>query len=206
MMALCVLRSGGLYTPDHVQRLAAQLPGLGLWCLSDVPVPRVPTLRLNHDWPGWWAKLELFRPDLLFGDYLYLDLDTEITGDLERLIRIGRASDCSLLWDDPLQPEHANSSVMWLRHADRAAVWAAFHRDPQGAMAQYRHWPDRWGDQGFIAAHLPNFGRWPAGLIRSWRVECQQGIPAGTVVVAFHGKPKPWDLARERRVVGEATP
>ena len=199
MMALCVLRAGGQYGPEHVHRLASQVPGLGLWCLADQTVPGVPTLRLQQDWPGWWAKLELFRPDLLFGDYLYLDLDTEISGDLERLLRIGRASDRSLLWDDPLQPEHANSSVMWLRHADRAAVWAAFHRDPAGAMAQYRHWPDRWGDQGFIAAHLPQPGRWPAGLIRSWRVECQQGIPAGTVVVAFHGQPKPWDLARERR-------
>jgi len=199
MMALCVLRSGGRYTPAHVQRLADQVRGFALWCLADVSVPRVPTLRLHYDWPGWWAKLELFRPGLPFGDCLYLDLDTEICADLERLIQVGRAADRSLLWDDPIRPEHANSSVMWLRAADRAAVWEAFTADPAAAMRAYRRWPDRWGDQGFIAAHLPSVGRWPKGLIRSWRLECQQGIPADTVILAFHGLPKPWDVAAERR-------
>jgi len=197
MMALCVLRSGGKYLPEHVQRLAAQLPGLGLWCLSDVAVPGVPTPPLRHPWPGWWAKLELFRADLK-GDLLYLDLDSEIVGDLSRLTDYARQQDRSLLLDDPIRPAHANSSVMWLRQADRGAVWSAFTSSPAANMAAYRQWPDRWGDQGFIAAHLPNQGRWPAGLIRSWRRECQHGIPPGTIVTAWHGKPKPWEVPGQR--------
>lgn len=193
MKALCVLRSGGVYTPAHVQRLAAQVPGLGLWCLSDLPVPTVPTLPLRHDWPGWWAKLEAFNPEIE-GDLLYLDLDSEIVGDLDRLIALGQASDRSILWDDPLRPACANSSVMWIRQADKAAVWGGFLEDPAGFMRAFRTWPDRWGDQGFIAACLPNAKRWPPGLIRSWRLECRAGIPAGTLVLAFHGQPKPWEV------------
>nr|WP_145924153.1 hypothetical protein [Halomonas elongata] len=39
---------------------------------------------LAHGWPGWWSKLELFRPH--GGDLLYLDLDTVVRGDLQPLI------------------------------------------------------------------------------------------------------------------------
>lgn len=198
MIGMCVLRSGGKYLPEHAQRLADQVRGLGLWCLSDLDIPRVPTMRLLHNWPGWWSKLELCRPDIK-GDQLYIDLDSEIVGDLNKLIIIGHNSGRSLMWDDPIRPEHANSSVMWLREADRAVVWHAFMKDPLQNMRDYRTWPDRWGDQGFYAAHLPNVGRWPKGLIRSWRLECQDGIPTNTVIVSFHGKPKPWETAAERR-------
>lgn len=52
--------------------------------VSDVPgyIP------LHHDWPGWWSKIELFRPDLPFDEgerLLYLDLDTLIIRGLEEI-------------------------------------------------------------------------------------------------------------------------
>jgi len=53
-------------------------------CMSNVAVPceRIP---LEHDWEGWWSKIELFRPGLFKGKVLFLDLDTVIVGDLAPL-------------------------------------------------------------------------------------------------------------------------
>ena len=82
----CVLRSGGDFDAEYVSKLQAGVArNLTLrhtfLCLSDCEVPcaRMP---LETDWPGWWAKIELFR---LVGTVLYFDLDTVITGNLDEI-------------------------------------------------------------------------------------------------------------------------
>lgn len=50
------------------------------WCRW--PGSYVEPIALEHDWPGWWSKMELFR---LPGPLLYLDLDTVIVGDITPL-------------------------------------------------------------------------------------------------------------------------
>lgn len=83
---LTVLRSGGEYGPEHVQAIQRQLwkwaPDATLTCLSDVPVNGVETVPLVQKWPGWWTKIELFRPDVP-QDFLYTDLDNVILGPLD---------------------------------------------------------------------------------------------------------------------------
>lgn len=46
-----------------------------------LPGTRIPLLH-GDDWPGWWAKMELYRPDLPAGRTLYMDLDTHIIRSL----------------------------------------------------------------------------------------------------------------------------
>ena len=41
----------------------------------DVPGTKIELLH-GDDWPGWWAKMELYRPDLPSGRTLYMDLDS----------------------------------------------------------------------------------------------------------------------------------
>lgn len=86
---LTVLRSGGEYGPQHVQAIQRQVrkwapPDTEFFCLSDVPIPgvrnRIPLK--HHDWLGWWAKIELFRPDVP-DDFLYTDLDNVILGPID---------------------------------------------------------------------------------------------------------------------------
>jgi len=85
-----VLRSGGEYEPKHVlamQRQVAQwAPDAMYECLSDIDIPGVKCTPLRHSWPGWWAKLELFRPDIE-GGYLYTDLDNVIVGPIDDMFR-----------------------------------------------------------------------------------------------------------------------
>ena len=50
-------------------------------CLSNVEVPceRIP---LINNWPGYWSKVELFRPNIFKGRVLYLDLDVLVMQNL----------------------------------------------------------------------------------------------------------------------------
>ncbi|WP_348826653.1 hypothetical protein [Halomonas sp. RT37] len=185
---VCVLRSGGEYGTQHVQWLARQVDMLQ--CLSDVPVPGVPHIPLQHDWPGWWAKLELFRPDLP-GDLLYLDLDTVVLGDLGPLIDATGGKTTML--SDFYKPDLPASGLMYIAQRDKAAVWNEWIRGPQHHMRRCRT-PRRWGDQGFLASVLrPQ--RWQdiaPGRVVSYKAHCRSGLPATADVVCFHGTPRPW--------------
>lgn len=156
-------------------------------CLSDVPVPcdRIP---LATKWPGWWPKIELFRPGLLTGRTLYLDLDTIITGPLAGLFR-----DDFTMVADFLNPAAKNSGVMaW--SGDMSAIWHEMRRNAAATMAHYDAWPGgRIGDQAFIEDTV-QADTFPQGLVVSFKRDCAAGIPAGAVAVSFHGRRKPQDL------------
>jgi hypothetical protein len=82
---ICVLRSGGIYGAGDVEKLRNQVARhLSLphefVCLSDVEVS-CKRIALQHDWSGWWSKVELFRPGVIQGPTVYMDLDNVILGD-----------------------------------------------------------------------------------------------------------------------------
>ena len=181
MTPCCVLRSGGDFGPEHVRWLARQVPGLV--CLSDVPpVPGVDWRPLQHGWPGWWAKMEMFGP-ALEGDVLMIDLDTVV-------LRLPEAPSETTVLQDFTDPSVMGSGFMFVTAADRARVWEAWLADPAGHMAANRRWP-KWGDQGFLQDHIGGAAKWGAN-VRSYKVHCRGGLPEGTDVVCFHGKPRPW--------------
>lgn len=80
-----------IYTPEWVGKLRnmvrQNLPVEHRFvCLTNsrVPCEKIP---LKHNWPGWWSKIELFRPGLFENDrVLYLDLDTVIFKDLTPVV------------------------------------------------------------------------------------------------------------------------
>lgn len=184
---VCVLRSGGEYKPRHVQWLANQVPGLV--CLSDIPVPGVDTIPLESDWPAWWSKIELFRPDIP-GDLLYLDLDTVVLGDLEPFEDVGTTT----MLSDFYRPDLPASGLMYIAEADKQLVWDAFCADPCGHMRRCRT-RRKWGDQGFLSEVLPA-QRWQdvlPGAVVSFKVDCRSGLPPDAKIVCFHGSPRPWD-------------
>jgi hypothetical protein len=183
-----VLKSGGEYTPEHVQRLAKQVPNLV--CLSDVDVPGVKTIPLKEKLPGWWSKLELFSP-AIDGDILYMDLDTTVVGDLTPLLNINKTT----LLEDFYFKGYAASGLMYIKQADKKAVFDAFMADKENIMLQHKLAPLH-GDQGFLNKVL-DCERWQKvlpGKVVSYKADCQGGVPADASVVCFHGKPRPWDV------------
>src|SRR5690606_19135153 len=123
---ITVLRSGGEYKPEHVQLLAQQVPELV--CVSDVSVDGVKTIPLPADWPGWWSKISIFKPDLISGDIFYLDLDTVVLRDISELI--DRTKGTTTMLSDFYWPEHPASGLMYIAECDKTRVWDAWTRDP----------------------------------------------------------------------------
>ena len=189
----CVLRSGGIYTPEWPQRLQRQVEANlsqdhNFVCLSDMEVEGVETIGLRHDWPGWWSKIELFEPGLFGGPVLYLDLDCVVVGRLDDLFDYDGFTMCS----DFLRPQYKNSSVMaW--HKPMHRLYDAFRPNPAGWMQKYdRQRPQgRIGDQAFIEDHAGDIDVFLAGKVVSYKKDCKASKPKHASVVAFHGRPKP---------------
>ncbi|HSH43856.1 MAG TPA: hypothetical protein VK973_17170 [Arenicellales bacterium] len=160
--------------------------------MSDVVVPGVETIPLKYDWPGWWSKLELFRPDI-DGDLLYLDLDTVVLSDVASLIEA--AGGKTTMLSDFYWPEHPASGLMYIAERDRAHVWREWMRTPQGHMGR-RGGRGTIGDQGFLGSVLSP-QRWQdvaPGQVVSFKVHCKHQIPSKARVVCFHGQPRPWGV------------
>lgn len=192
---VCVLRSGGEYAPAHVTRLrdqvAEHLPGAAFRCLSDIDVPGVETIPLRHQWPGWWAKLELFRPDLC-DDWLFFDLDTSIVGSLADMAAV----EGPVIMRDVYRPQGLQSSVMAIPHGFKQTVWQAFTVSPTSRMQRFAVG----GDQIFLERCKGAVWRlWQdicPGQLCSYKADVRRRgrVPRGARVVVFHGKPRPWEV------------
>src|SRR5690606_21480964 len=154
----CVLRSGGVYSPEWVDRLAIQvhhhLRPARMVCLTDDkgwsgPYDFVP---LAHDWPGWWSKIELFRPGLFSGPVLYMDLDSVLLKPIPNFVSqmqaMARNGHGLAMLDDFFYPARPASGVMaWEPSPLTERIYHEFAADPKAAM-QTRH-----GDGGWIGRY-----------------------------------------------------
>lgn len=198
---ICVLRSGGIYDASWVQKLrdgvARNLTvDHRFVCLSDAPVPceREP---LMFDWPGWWAKLELFRPGIITEPTLYLDLDTLIVANIDALANI--PNDFSMLRNFG-RTSYIGSGVMWFRERAPGGVYDRFLEDPRGVMDRYAVDTAKgahFGDQAHIydAVGDAQIGRLQdaaPGLIHCYPHTFDGDVvPEGCGLVCFKGKVKP---------------
>ncbi|RWB93777.1 MAG: hypothetical protein EOQ56_33050 [Mesorhizobium sp.] len=189
----CVLRSGGEYAPRHVVRLLDQvnehLPGAKFRCFSDVDVQGVQVIPLRHGWPGWWAKMELFRPELP-DDWLFFDLDTSIVGSLADMAAV----EGPVIMRDVVDPSILQSAIMAIPQSIKAAVWEAFTAAPADHMRRFD------SDQSFIeSCRGVDWRLWQdicPGQLCSYRLDVQRlgRVPAGVRAVVFHAKPRPWEV------------
>lgn len=215
----CVLRSGGIYTADWVERLAAgvrrHLPDPHvLVCLTDLPLelPGVVRIQLAPTaQPRWWAKMELFRPDLFVGRVLYLDLDTVVVG---RLSELAAYTGPFGMIGDFYRPERSQSGILaWDAGAvDAEILWQRWVAEAVSAMRRHH------GDGDYMASALAGreqrLDRLLPGQIVSYKVHCLRApharlngtegppvVPAGARAVCFHGAPKVTDLPQHDPLV-----
>lgn len=201
MKIATVLRSGGDYNQSHVQWLYKQLPAdIEKVCFTDLTIPGVNTIKLTEDLPGWWSKIEMFNPDSVAEDIFYLDLDVVVVGDISDILA---NKQLTMLSDFFFPQKTKNSAIMRVPHEEKYKIWEAFKRYPELFMTRYQSG----GDQEFISKIYPHAAIWQdilPGQIVSYKKhvihkkknEHATGdgtVPAGTRIVCFHGKPRPWD-------------
>tara|TARA_E500000331_G_C17256867_1_gene713456 strand:- start:719 stop:1336 length:618 start_codon:yes stop_codon:yes gene_type:complete len=164
-------------TPDNIE--------VNFVCLSNNQDTTTP---LKYNWPGWWSKMELFRPDIK-GDILYFDLDTVICNNLQDIY--------DMCFNNPfpimIAPFHTQigSGVMWLPENYRGMIWNKWIENPEYWMQKYKGR----GDQVFITniyrPILLEFQKIKPKCIASYKIHCQGSVPDGAKIICYHGKPRP---------------
>lgn len=171
-------------------------------CLTDMKV-NCEIVPLKNDWPGWFSKIELFRPGLFDGPVFYADLDTIIVGSLDKIVLGHRFTMLENFW----RPDRVGSGLMaW--EADLSSIYERFARNARGFMSEYAS-PEKWGDQAFIKDHTPiPPDKWQhkhPGKVVSYKMHCRTGmnpkqsgagvpvVPKAASVICYHGQPRPWE-------------
>ncbi len=183
----CCVKWGTKYNSAYVNVLADMVErncslAADFICFTDDPTglnEGIDVRELPGGLEGWWNKIYLFKPDLFPPKtrVVFLDLDVVVTGRLEPLIdRKGIATD----W----QQGGYNSSVMVWDSGEYEGIWNNFN--PEIAKKMF-------GDQDWITT----FGGWdefPVGWIASYKIHSMKWPPTGSIIVAFHGDPKPHEI------------
>lgn len=142
----------------------------------------------------WWNKLYLFSDEIdITGRIFFLDLDTLITGNLDK---IAQAKGTFIVLRDFFvglakgveEQHHVGSAVMIWEAGKHTYLWTEFIKDPKKAIKElHPH-----GDQKWIQKLQIDRQYWqdlfPDEIV-SFKVHCRDGLPPKAKIVCYHGKP-----------------
>lgn len=218
----CVYKSGGDFDLSDVARLAVsveqhvKVPHRFI-CLTDITnnlstmmpdgsILDIESFPLMYDWPGWWAKMQLFQ---LVGPVVYLDLDTLIVSNIDKLCQwVEAATNEVLMLRGFYRGDHCsgvmgwNRDMRWLtrRFADLAGTNAQWVSLPHGiGLANYRGDQEYIYDQLHVSRATTVFAQTIQPGIYSYKVNIQASgvIPADASIICFHGRPRPNEIKLE---------
>lgn len=203
MKLYVVYKTGGDYDIEYVNHILKALTDynhkIEFHCITDDEEleDKHFTIPMQYAYPGWWSKMELFRPDIDDEAFLYIDLDTIIVKDLDQIMGI-----CSIHPNDPIMlsdffySHKLASGVMWLPKEIREIIWNEWILDPEAIMQDHA----KYGDQEFIESVFKKYQidckRWQSlldgGVILSYKAHVRhKGIINNTELVCYHGQPRP---------------
>jgi hypothetical protein len=221
---VCVLRSGGIYTPAYVRALARgvqenlSLPHKFV-CLTDLKdssmsLPDdlqkyVEVIPLEYGWPKWWSKVEVWNPKLgkQLGRILYVDLDSLVVGNLNDIA--GYDGDLCILRDFYYLDTPSVPIANFISGRMKPA-WKVFSKNPHYWMQEGdKCVPPHFGDQILVSkavdlnsfvsedGHLVDY--WQdilPGQVVSYKIHCQNkpNKPENARLIGCHGVPKPPDI------------
>lgn len=193
---ITVLKSGGEFNPSHVYRMKEMCEenikdiDFSFCCYSDLYL-ECDTVKLEHNWPGWWSKMEIYKEQ---GPCLYFDLDNIIRQDISDIVKGLEGVEFAMLdihWRDIF-----SSSIMYW-DGDARYLYEKFKKSPKFYMDS--PWGRLEGDQGFVLKEAK-----PKGI--QTHTKCEERVvsfkkdldfgkkfnPDLHSIVHFHGQPRPW--------------
>jgi len=150
-----VLKTGNYYDYTWVDKMKRSLDRhmsmpFRFYPLTDFNHP-YNSYNLEYNNPGYWNKIELFKPGLFTGQTLYIDLDNVITGDLSKLINSVAGHKFVMNRNDPTQhsfnPLPSSCIMYW--ETDMSHLWKTWISNTS------KYWQNKYsggslGDQAFI--------------------------------------------------------
>lgn len=137
--------------------------------------------------------MEMFK---IPGPVLYLDLSNVITGMLGPLLRAAKEYDF-IVNRDPNGHQRLVQSCVMAWSGDIHYLYEIFHADADRYMTEFSI-PRWWGDQGFIEKHARFWQYWQdimPNAVASYKKHWLTGKIKNPVIINYHGKPKPWEVA-----------
>lgn len=162
-------------------------------CLTDDPrglVNGIEMMPLPKDLKGWWGKLYLFKKGLFpeGSRVVFFDLDTLITGSLDKIIRY--SGDMAILRDF-FFPDRVGPGVFLWKAGFGSRIWEEWEAKgrPEDKLGDL--WWINQLDNGKFAKGLHKLQDLYPGSFVSYKADCQNGLPKRAKVVCFHGNPRP---------------
>ena len=156
-------------------------------CLSNADVPCV-KIDLIHDWPGFWSKIELFRPGLFEGRVLYLDLDIVITGDLTPFVEFPSKFAIIKTWAPPKLMVYEGKKIAG-EYNSSVMVWDAGAGDSVYTQFDPDIMEEIYSDQDHIGYLRPDLDVFPYPWVKKLK-HLSNGGPPGentkVVLCMFH--------------------
>jgi hypothetical protein len=131
------------------------------------------------------------------GPTIYMDLDTVITGPIDQFVNLPYSF---AMLENLNDPSMVGSGVMWFKEKAPDEVYERFLHAPQRTMDYYESVKrgSYRGDQAFIYDCLDRqVDKISSPALRSYKRHCRNGLPEGTSIVAFHGRPRPSEINAE---------
>lgn len=156
---VCLLRQGGKvgYTAEWVDKLHQGIQRnltipYRFVCFSDCEV-NCERIELESGDHGFWSKMQMFKPGVLSGPTLYLDLDTVICGNLDEIIdRI--QPEQFVMWIEADKNIHSSAFMYW--QGDHSYLWNTFISKPLSHWQSLYSTPPLYGDQAIISENAPH--------------------------------------------------
>jgi len=196
MYNIACLKHGSKYDAGYVNKLYAGIKrnstvDFKFHCFTDNPEGLrsevIPHPLPHQNVEGWWQKLYLFSDEVdIEGRMLFLDLDTLITGNIDKYI----TRDCGfvVLRDLWARGDNVGSAIMSFEAKKHRQIWDTFIANPTEAI----HSLHPHGDQKWIQKQQAQRIYWQdltENEIVSFKSSCLGGLPNTAKIVCFHGVP-----------------
>lgn len=202
---LCILWVGDFrgrnFTIEDVERLHDSVSKhidreFEFFCLTNydgsMPFNKIPLI--HPEWPGWWAKVELHRPDLPPERTLYMDLDSHAVRSLQPILDY---EGDLVMFPTPIREEKWPSlrDRGWVCRYQAATmlfdpsckpmqlVWDRFNENPDKWMKMYR------SEQDIMGEWIPEQPMFPAKwMLKLARVKHLERVDDETIIVTGQTK------------------
>lgn len=176
-----------------------------MYCLTndmeaDIPAEKI---KLKHNWPGWFSKIESFRSDLPEGKTLFLDLDSYLLRDLSPVLGY---DDDLVLMENPRKSKPKkrgekerifkyNTGMFLLNSKKYCWIYERFKKDADYLINYYR------GVDDIVGLFLPdNISTFPQRWVQRLRHLKKKNIPLGNETILMAGDNNFRDLSNFKQI------